>query len=128
MNYIIVIQIEEFCYIYTSELDSDTIFKQLDDIFFNYHTYDVLKMDQVKNVKLVAQYTIKGNMIYFGKNIRGVTNGIVSMSIVLKYENFSLKSYIRERENFSILLLDELMSDEYSHVNALFPDMLICAN
>jgi hypothetical protein len=67
-------------------------------------------------------------MIYFGKNIQGVTNGIVSLSIVLKYENFSLKSYIRERENFSILLLDELTSDEYSHVNELFPDMLICAN
>jgi hypothetical protein len=54
MNYIIVLQIEEFGYIYTSELDSDTIFEQLNDIFFKYHTYDVFKMDQVKNVKLVA--------------------------------------------------------------------------
>lgn len=62
---------------------------------------------QLQNRK-VKEYPIKGNQLYFDKGIYGSTDGKYSVIVLpINTKNFSLETFIRERENHSIVFSPE---------------------
>lgn len=128
MNYLIVIEIEELGFVYASPVEAEKIIDQLNEIFLVNQEYNFSMMDKIENLKLIEKYNIKGNQLFFNKNILGMGNGFASIYLIEVNSKFCLKSFIKERENSSIPFDDDNFIDEYYSILENYPDKIILAN
>lgn len=84
---------------------------------------------QLRNQRF-KEYSIKGNQIYFDKGIYGSTDGKYSVSVIpTNVIEFSISTFIRERENYSIVFNSELHWDKrFSKYFENFPSSIHKAN
>lgn len=84
---------------------------------------------QLRNQRF-KEYSIKGNQIYFDKGIYGSTDGKYSVSIILTHvREFRISTFIRERENHSIVFNFEQHWDKrFSKYFEIFPSSIHKAN
>ena len=76
------------------------------------------------------EYIIKGNQIYFDKSIYGSTDGQYSVAVLpINMKGFEIETFIRERENYSIVFSPEQYWDKrWSEYFESFPSSIHKAN
>lgn len=84
---------------------------------------------QLKSRKF-REYLIKGNQIYFDKSIYGSTDGKYSVAVLpINMKEFAVETFIRERENYSIVFSREQHWDKkWSKYFEDFPSSIHKAN
>jgi hypothetical protein len=61
----------------------------------------------------IKEYEIKGNLLYFDKSIYGSTDGKYSVAVLqINKNDFTIESFIRERENHSTVFSTEIHWDK----------------
>lgn len=131
VKYLIVVEIDRRGYILELVDDLDAGQRIIEDIFDISEVYTIYEMDKVAErlpYPCTATYEIKGNELYVGKGGTSTSNGVLTVTAVeIDTETFCLESFIRERENHSMVFGD-CDDSKYEKLLELFPHVDLCAN
>jgi hypothetical protein len=120
MQYIILLELEEKGFIFTSELPEEEALEYVELIFFTTQDYNINKLELLDNINIEHKYLVQNDSIHFKDSSRGISNGLDTAAFIQVDENFDLESYITADE-FSIPF-DEYEIDDLSEMHPEFSE------
>lgn len=127
-KYLIFLEIAHFGYVFRSTLGQKKVMLYIREVILCNQNFEFDDLYNLKHLELIIRYTIKGNQKYFGISKRATSDGIITASLVLLKPGFSLKTIIRERENYSIPFDTEKQADQIEKIRDFFPHYVLSAN
>jgi hypothetical protein len=119
---LILIEIDKYGFIVTVKNNFDEAKLLVDKLF---KLSDKLSYDEIIEMitpKSIAYYKINGNQDYAGRVTYGFSNGLYSVSLIkIDPQIFCIKTFIKERQNYSSVFNYKLYDKELDRMAELFP-------
>lgn len=95
MKYIIIIELQQKGFIFTSKLPEEEAFEYVESIFFKTFKYNINKLELLEKINLEHKYLVQNDSIHYKMCLRSITNGFDTVIFMQVSENFNLESYIK---------------------------------
>lgn len=128
-KYLIIFEIERIGFIIDSKINFEVSKSIADRLFDLYGKLSYTDFLAFLNKSNISSYSINGNIICAGKIDYGHCDGIAMVSVVMiESKGFCLKTFIKERQNYSLVFSFDDYEEELERMAEKFPKLNIVAN
>jgi hypothetical protein len=131
-NYLVVVEFFARGYIMAVKVsanEAESLARAITHHINSNNNEDVNIKEIIEPYRVLGEYDIRGDSSFITNSVWCDIQGICEIYVVgINYTDGGLRRFIRERENYSILLsIDELMR-KYDKIRSMYKDFTFCAN